>query len=319
MEIKAWTYDEFPECAAVPDGARVLETTGDESGSRYVPDVVYLCRGDRELHLQLLIPTSRNLLNATAAGERPTYPCLVYVQGSAWRKQDCYKNLPQLARIAERGIVVAVVEYRDSSMACFPAQVHDAQAAVRFVAEHADELSVDPDKIVIGGSSSGGHTAVLATLLPDENGSPAADLPVRGVLDFYGAVSFLREDGYPTTLDAGSLTSPEGALAGGSLCENPELRYRISADTYLSSEAPMPPVLIVHGTKDRMVNCEVSTDFYNLLRAQGRKAELVLIKGGDHGGSEFYVPEAIDVYEDFVRRCVMCGARCAARCVACGT
>lgn len=203
--------------------------------------------------------------------------------------------------------MVAVVEYRDSSMACFPAQVHDAQAAVRFVADHAGEFSVDPDKIVIGGSSSGGHTAVLATLLPDENGSPAADLPVRGVLDFYGAVSFLREDGYPTTLDAGSPTSPEGALAGGSLRENPELRHRISVDTYLSSETPTPPVLIVHGTKDRMVNCEVSTDFYDLLRAQGRRAELVLIKGGDHGGSEFYVPEAIDVYEDFIRRCAMRG------------
>lgn len=93
---------------------------------------MYLCRGDRELHLQLLIPACRNSLNATVAGERPTYPRLVYVRGSAWRKQDCYKNLPQLARIAERGIVVAVVEYRDSSMACFPAQVHDAQAAVRF-------------------------------------------------------------------------------------------------------------------------------------------------------------------------------------------
>ena len=221
METRTWGYEEFPEYEGLPDGARVLATTGDEPGSRYVPDVPYLRRGDHELRLQLLIPTCRNSLNATAAGERPTYPCLVYVQGSAWRKQDCYKNMPQLARIAERGIVVAVVEYRDSSMACFPAQVHDAQAAVRFVADHADELSVDPGKIVIGGSSSGGHTAVLATLLPDENGSPAADLPVRGVLDFYGAVSFLREDGYPTTLDAGSLTSPEGALAGGSLRENP--------------------------------------------------------------------------------------------------
>ena len=304
METRAWGYEEFPEYEGLPDDARVLVTTGDELGSRYVPDVPYLRRGDHKLHLQLLIPTCRNSLNATAAGERPAYPCLVYVQGSAWRKQDCYKNLPQLARIAERGIVVAVVEYRDSSMACFPAQVHDAQAAVRFVADHTDEFSVDPGKIVIGGSSSGGHTAVLATLLPDENGSPAADLPVRGVLDFYGAVSFLREDGYPTTLDAGSLTSPEGALAGGSLRENPELRHRISVDTYLSSEMPTPPVLIVHGTKDRMVNCEVSTDFYDLLRAQGRKAELMLIKGGDHGGSEFYVPEAIDVYEDFIRRCV---------------
>ena len=57
METRAWGYEEFPEYEGLPDGACFLATTGDESGSRYVPDVVYLCRGDHELHLQLLTPT----------------------------------------------------------------------------------------------------------------------------------------------------------------------------------------------------------------------------------------------------------------------
>ena len=70
METRAWGYEEFPEYEGLPDDARVLATTGDESGSRYVPDVPYFRRGDCELHLQLLVPICRNSLNATVAGER---------------------------------------------------------------------------------------------------------------------------------------------------------------------------------------------------------------------------------------------------------
>lgn len=79
METRAWGYEEHPEYEGLPGDARVLATTGDESGSRYVPDVPYFRRGDHKLYLLLLVPTCRNSLNATVAGERPTYPCLAYV------------------------------------------------------------------------------------------------------------------------------------------------------------------------------------------------------------------------------------------------
>lgn len=40
-----------------------------------------------------------------------TYPIFVYVQGSAWMKQNVYRDLPQMAKIAALGYVVVVVEY----------------------------------------------------------------------------------------------------------------------------------------------------------------------------------------------------------------
>lgn len=64
---------------------------------------------------------SRNTKDSTAQ-----YPCLVYVQGSAWMKQNINAKLGMLARLAEKGYVIAVVEYRHSGIASFPAQAIDA-------------------------------------------------------------------------------------------------------------------------------------------------------------------------------------------------
>ena len=306
MEVREhWDYDEFPEPAEVPAEAVRIATTGDEDCASYVPDVVYATRDGRELHLQLVLPDNRNSrLAHERGGARALCPCLVYVQGSGWAKQNCYHAVPKVARLASHGIAVAIVEYREAEVATFPAQVMDAQRAMRFLSRHGDAFGIDPERLVIGGCSSGGHTAVFAALLADEKGRPASELPVSGIIDLYGAVSFMRADGYPTTTDSGSPESPEGQLMGGDLRANCELRAKGSAEAYIGEETPLPPVLIAHGTKDRMVSCEVSIDFYRHLRATGHDAELVLLEGADHGGSEFFADPVVSAYERFIRRCV---------------
>ena len=93
-------------------------------GVRYIPNVEYECVDGVSRVLQILVPNSRNA-KAPRPGERPAsrnYPCIVYVQGSAWMRQDVYGNLPGIARLADRGYVVAVVQYRDSSVTSFPRQ-----------------------------------------------------------------------------------------------------------------------------------------------------------------------------------------------------
>ncbi len=311
MQVKDWSYEEFPEFAEPVQGARHVATTGREMGVEYRRDVVYVTRETGDLHLQILVPSSRELRFARA-GETPCadtalasgFPCLVYVQGSAWKAQNCYRDLPQLAQLARHGFVVAVVEYRDSSQASYPAQIHDAQRAVRFVHEHADELDVDVSRIFVGGNSSGGHTAVFSVLVPDERGEMLRDTaPVRGVIDWYGAVSLMHEDGYPTTVDHGLPTSPEGMMMGGvNLREHPELCAEGTAITHIAPETPLCPILIVHGTKDRTVGAVNSAELYRHLRACGHAAELILVDGADHGGTEFFMPELVDIYEDFLSR-----------------
>ena len=180
MEIKDWTYEEFPEFDETVEGAEVLSTTGDEVGLAYLHDVEYANVDGIPLHLQIIKPFTRN-------EPEKIYPCMVFVQGSAWKKQDVYAKIPMLARLAGKGYVIAVVEYRHSGQAPFPAQALDARNAVRFMRKNSKSYQIDPEKIVIGGDSSGGHTAMFAGILQDDdresNLYPGISASVKGILN----------------------------------------------------------------------------------------------------------------------------------------
>ncbi len=69
-------------------------------------------------------------------------------------------------------------------------------------------------------------------------------------------------------------------------------------------DAPMPPVLIAHGIKNRTANCKLSAELYEHLWAIGREVKLVLTKDADHGGPYFWIPQTIDRFQRFIRHCV---------------
>jgi len=297
MEIKEWSYEEFPALTEEVEGAETMHTDGSELGVRYIKDVEYAKIGDVTLHLQILYPFTRN-------DPEMECPCIVYVQGSGWAKQDVYHNLPSLAKLAERGYIVAVVEYRHADLAVFPAPIQDARNAVRYLRSHAEEYHIRPDQMILGGSSSGGHTAVYAAILQDDGTEadlyPGVSAEVCGIVDYYGAVSAMRDDAFPSTLDTMTETSPEGKETGVSLRENPEMRRKFSVDCQITPETDLPPVLILHGTKDRTVNALQSVDLYRKLKECGKQAELVLLDGADHGGAEFWTPAVLDRVEKFL-------------------
>ena len=63
---------------------------------------------------------------------------------------------------------MASIDYRLSGEAIWPAQLHDAKAAVRWLRSRADELGIDPARIAAWGESSGGHLAALLGLTGPE-------------------------------------------------------------------------------------------------------------------------------------------------------
>ena len=151
-------------------------------------DVEYVKEGGVPLHMEILTPFTRNK-------QEGVYPCVVFVQGSAWMKQDVLEHIPLYAHLAERGYIVAIVEYRHSGIAPYPAQAVDARNAIRYIKVHAEELHVDPDKMILAGDSSGGHTAMFGGLRhnddSDENRFPGISAEVSGIINYYGSVSVL--------------------------------------------------------------------------------------------------------------------------------
>lgn len=300
MEIKDWTYEDFPEFTETTQGAHIIETTGDELGIRYLHDIEYGVMDGTALHLQLLLPYSRN--------HRNPLPCVVFVQGSAWLEQNVYMQLPMLANLAKRGYVVACVEYRHSGLAAFPAQAADTQNAVRFLKTHADKYHIDTHRIILSGDSSGGHTAMFAAILKDdaagENHFPGISADVRGIINFYGSVSVMLKDGNPSTINHHLPDSPEGLVMGSvNLRERPDLCRKLSVECNITEKTDIPPVLIFHGTKDRTVNTRQSLILYEKLKETGKQAQLYLIRGADHGGPEFWTDEVMDIVDCFIKQC----------------
>jgi acetyl esterase len=100
-------------------------------------------------------------------------PALVYFHGGGWVFGDLdshdrlCRELSNLARCA-----VLSIDYRLAPEDKFPAAVHDATAAIEYVAENANELNIDADKIAAGGDSAGGNLVAVSALILRDQGKP---------------------------------------------------------------------------------------------------------------------------------------------------
>ncbi|PYE82552.1 alpha/beta hydrolase [Pseudoroseicyclus aestuarii] len=144
-------------------------------GRRYWPDLfVAAPDGYRPLTARLTAP---------AAGQGPA-PLVVYIHGGGWRighpgmTNRILREMDIVGHLNAAGFAVAEITYRMSSEACFPAQIHDCKAAVRYLRRHAGALDLDPDRFAAMGESAGGHLALLLGLeLPE---ALEGDLGVTG-------------------------------------------------------------------------------------------------------------------------------------------
>ncbi|BFV55165.1 alpha/beta hydrolase [Kitasatospora sp. CMC57] len=101
-------------------------------------------------------------------------PALVYLFGGGWTLgslDTCDAICRRLANAA--GCVTVSIGYRRAPEHPYPAAVQDCYAGTAWLAEHAAELGLDPDRIAIGGDSAGGNLAAAVTLLARRAGGPA--------------------------------------------------------------------------------------------------------------------------------------------------
>jgi acetyl esterase len=130
-------------------------------------------------------------------------PVLVWAHAGGWIRGDLDTWDTPLKDLAHRTrAVVASVDYRLAPETRFPGPLHDVVSALRYIARHAVELDLDPQRIAIGGDSSGGNLAAAAALMVrDLNLGPriVAQVLIHPPTDpAYAAPSFIRRaDGRP--------------------------------------------------------------------------------------------------------------------------
>lgn len=273
----------------------VLAASLAQAAPKVVKDIEFARIGEMPLKLDLHLP------------EKPSSPLIVYVHGGAWRAGT--KNDMPLGKLVEQGFAVASVDYRLSTVAPFPAQAHDIKAAIRFLRANATKYALDTSRIVIAGSSAGGH---LAAIVGVTNGNVELEgkvgkhlkesSAVQGIISLYGASNL-------TTILAQS--TPHGLsvrvpalklLLSGSPTEKSELARLASPVAHV--DAQDPPLLLIHGDADPQMPFEQSQELKKAYEAAGRPVQLEVIHGGKHGGGAFYDAERTEVMTKFLETVV---------------
>lgn len=86
--------------------------------------------------------------------------------------------------------------------------------------------------------------------------------------------------------------------------KNPELCRAMSVECNISENVSLPPILMFHGTKDRTINPKVSVVVYEALKKYNKDVKLYLLEGADHGGSEFFSDNVLDIIEEFLQKII---------------
>jgi len=141
-------------------------------------------------------------------GDRPRgLPCLVYFHGGGWvvGDLDTHDHVCRYLAYGAEALVVSV-DYRLAPEHKFPAALDDCVAAVQWVADTANELGIDRERIAIGGDSAGGNLAAATAIVLRDNGGPALALQllIYPATDFTADNDSLHDNanGYLLTRDA---------------------------------------------------------------------------------------------------------------------
>lgn len=215
---------------------------------------------------------------------------VVWIHGGGWHKGSKEKCF--ITWLPQHGYTVASISYRLSSVAKFPAQLHDCKGAVRWLRTNAEKYGYNPKKIFVAGASAGGHlTALMATtsghkLLEGKvGGNLDRSSSVQGAIDYYGPTDFiLRSKTQPSR--ANEKGSVVYELLGGGAHEKVAAAKLASACYHVSKDDP--PLLVFHGTKDRTVLLDQSQAIATAYKKAGLPIKLHIIEGASHGGNSFY-------------------------------
>ena len=90
-----------------------------------------------------------------------------------------------LSLVVKFGAVLVAPDYRLSKKHPYPAALHDCYSALLYLKDHADELGVRSDQIMVGGESAGGGMAAALCMLAHDTGEVniAYQMPLYPMLD----------------------------------------------------------------------------------------------------------------------------------------
>ncbi|MEX2580310.1 MAG: alpha/beta hydrolase [Verrucomicrobiales bacterium] len=201
--------------------------------------------------------------------EGPARPVFLFFNAGGWDRGNVVQFAPQALFYVERGVVCGLAEYRNRTSHPDSTPIdslRDGRSAIRFVRRHQANLHVDPQKLVAFGAGAGanivGSASLKTRLSADESEYDLSAAQPDAAVMFSAIVEVARG-----TYGFDQFSDPSDcAKASLTRCVEP-------------GAAPM---LLIHGTADRLASCDRAADFATAMRERKNECEFVEFEGRDH-------------------------------------
>ena len=193
-------------------------------------------------------------------------PAIVFFFGGGWNNGTVKQFEPQALYFSQRGMVCILVDYRvKEKQKTTPFEsLKDAKSAIRYIREHANELHIDPSKIIAAGGSAGGHLAAATAIINDYNESTdnTAISCIPDALVLFNPVFDNGPGGY-------------GYERIGEAYKNFSPLHNIKSGA--------PPTIVFLGDKDHLVPVETAKYYKTIMEKVKSRCDLFVYEGQGHG------------------------------------
>lgn len=225
-------------------------------------------------------PIALRLYRPAGSQRTQALPALIYFHGGGWVVGDLDTHDPLCRELTNgSGCAVVAVDYRLAPEHRFPAAMDDALAALKWVAENAAALSIDPGRLALGGDSAGGNLAGVTALAARECGGPALlfQLLIYPVTDMRRVAPSHQANGHGYLLTSDALAYCYGQYVG-----DEERFVDWTASPLLHRDhSNLPPALVLTAGFDPLR--DEGAQYAQRLSEAGNRATLICFERQIHG------------------------------------
>ncbi|WP_214408558.1 alpha/beta hydrolase [Sphaerisporangium fuscum] len=233
-----------------------------------------------------------SLLICRPAAAATPLAALYVIHGGGMILGDNRTGLDDLLDVAQEfQLVVVSVEYRLAPENPHPAPVEDCYAGLVWTAEHAEELGVDRERVLVVGASAGGGLAAAVALMARDRGGPAliGQMLICPMLDDRNdtpsSIQMAGRGVWDRTANETGWTALLGELRGG-----PDVSP-YAAPARAADLSGLPPAFVDVGSAETFRDEDVT--YASRIWQAGGQAELHVWPGGYHGFDGFAPQAAI--------------------------